>query len=507
MHLATPDPPTAGPADVDDALIQDMLGSVRGMLGMDVAYVADTRLGLLEFQWLSGEAESFGVAVGDAVPLAGTYCELMLDGRLDGIVPDARNDPRVAHLPLTTSARVGAYLGVPLVLPDGTLHGTLCCVRHEADPLLGEIAHGFLTVLGRVIGNELQRALDRGVALERDTERALSDALGAGLLHDDHERERVAFEDAPIGSITVDLGGHILRVNRAMCAIAGRTRDDLVGRLYLELLHPEDRASSAVRLQALMDGSEATRRSDRRMLHSSGRAVETRVTVSALHDEHHRVAQVHAHVEDLTEVRSAGRELHNAQSEMLARLAAAAEFRDDDTGQHTRRVGALSAAIAQRLGMPPHELELLRAAAPLHDVGKIAIPDAVLMKPGSLTHDEFELMKTHTTAGWQMLDGSSFALMRMAAEIAHTHHERWDGTGYPTGLQGPEIPLTGRIVAVADVFDALTHTRPYKAAWSVPDALREMAGQRGRHFDPDVLDAFLEVQRGPAEPCPTVGRS
>jgi PAS domain S-box-containing protein len=471
---------------VDDTLIEDVLGAVRAMLGMDVAYVADTRFGLLDFEWLSGDAASFGVSGGDAVPLAGTYCELMLDGRLDGLVPDARNDPRVAHLPVTESAGVGAYLGVPLVLPDGTVHGTLCCVHHGANPRLGEVELRLLQVLARLIGEELLRAQDGWEA--RD--------LAVGL--DDDEVDRLVFEDAPIGSVTVDLDGSILRANRALCAIVGRTGEDLAGRRYLDLVHPDDRASSASTVEALIDGSEVTVRADRRMLHRSGRVVETRVTVSALHDGAHDVERIHAHVEDVTEVRCAVRELQHAQAEMLARLAAAAEFRDDDTGQHTRRVGALSAAIAERLSMSPQDVELIRAASPLHDVGKIAIPDGVLTKPGPLTGDEFDLVKTHTTAGWQMLDGSSSALVQLAAEIARTHHERWDGSGYPVGLTGPEIPLSGRIVAVADVFDALTHTRPYKAAWSVSDALDEMADQSGRHFDPAVLSAFLELQRTPA---------
>jgi putative two-component system response regulator len=182
--------------------------------------------------------------------------------------------------------------------------------------------------------------------------------------------------------------------------------------------------------------------------------------------------------------------------EMLARLAAAAEFRDDETGQHTRRVGDLSVSIAQRLGVPDLELGLIRLAAPLHDVGKIALPDAILGKPGKLTRAEFEQMKAHTTVGAQMLAGSTFALLETAEHVALTHHERWDGSGYPNGLAGEEIPLAGRIVAVADVFDALTHVRPYKAAWSSADAIAEITSHAGEHFDPHVVDAFLSRFRG-----------
>jgi putative two-component system response regulator len=182
--------------------------------------------------------------------------------------------------------------------------------------------------------------------------------------------------------------------------------------------------------------------------------------------------------------------------EMLARLAAAAEFRDDDTGQHTRRVGDLSVSIAQRLGVSELEIGLIRLAAPLHDVGKIALPDAILCKPGKLTVAEFEQMKSHATVGGQMLAGSAFALLEVAQQVALTHHEKWDGSGYPNGLAGEDIPIAGRIVAVADVFDALTHVRPYKAAWSRVDAITEIADDAGRHFDPDVVEAFVSSFQG-----------
>jgi HD-GYP domain-containing protein (c-di-GMP phosphodiesterase class II) len=183
--------------------------------------------------------------------------------------------------------------------------------------------------------------------------------------------------------------------------------------------------------------------------------------------------------------------VEDSQIQVIQRLALAGEFRDDDTGQHTRRVGELSKRIGEALGMPSEELILLGQAAPLHDVGKIAVADSILLKPGRLTSDEFEQMKTHTTVGAAMLSGPGFALLEMAATIALTHHERWDGTGYPSGLAGPAIARVGRIVAVADVFDALTHARPYKPAWSVTDAIEEIARQSGRQFDPEVVAAFL----------------
>ena len=185
-------------------------------------------------------------------------------------------------------------------------------------------------------------------------------------------------------------------------------------------------------------------------------------------------------------------ELEHTQLEILERLALAAEYRDDDTGEHTKRVGQLSAQIAKTLGLSEAEVELIRQAAPLHDVGKIAMPDSILLKPGKLTPEDFEQMKTHTTLGAKMLSGGRFPLLQMAEEMALTHHERWDGSGY-MGIQGETIPLVGRIVAVADVFDALTHERPYKKAWSHSQAIEEIQLQSGRQFDPRIVEAFLRV--------------
>jgi putative two-component system response regulator len=185
--------------------------------------------------------------------------------------------------------------------------------------------------------------------------------------------------------------------------------------------------------------------------------------------------------------------LERAQVEMLERLSKAGEFRDDDTGEHTKRVGNLSALIGRVLGMAEPEAEMLRMAAQLHDIGKTGIPDKILLKPGKLSIDEFDTMKAHTTIGSQILGGSDARILQMAEEIALTHHERWTGGGYPYGLRGEQIPLSGRIVAIADVFDALTHARPYKLAWSVADAVEEIKRQSGQHFDPRVVDALLQV--------------
>ena len=186
-------------------------------------------------------------------------------------------------------------------------------------------------------------------------------------------------------------------------------------------------------------------------------------------------------------------ELERARAETLERLSLAAEFRDDDTGQHAARVGRTVAMLAERLSLSEPEVTRLRRAAPLHDIGKIGIPDSILLKNGRLARSEFERMKEHTVIGAEIVAGSSSDVLELSAVIARTHHEHWDGGGYPNGLAGDEIPLAGRLTAVADVFDALTHERPYKPAWPVGDAVAEMRRLRGTQFDPAVLDAFSGI--------------
>ena len=192
-------------------------------------------------------------------------------------------------------------------------------------------------------------------------------------------------------------------------------------------------------------------------------------------------------------VSSRTRALEEAQIEILQRLAQAAEFRDDDTGQHTQRVAQIAAALAENLGFSSDEAHLIRQAAPLHDVGKIGIPDSILLKPGKLTDEEFAAMKHHTIIGANLLSEGHSPVMLLAERIALSHHERWDGNGYPQGLKGEEIAIEGRILAVVDVFDALTHERPYKKAWAVEDALAEITRCEGAQFDPEIVQAFLQL--------------
>ncbi|GAC1420592.1 MAG: hypothetical protein NVSMB57_14550 [Actinomycetota bacterium] len=195
--------------------------------------------------------------------------------------------------------------------------------------------------------------------------------------------------------------------------------------------------------------------------------------------------------------RDQARELfREAHLEVLRVVIDLAEYRDDDTKRHTRRVGDTSAMIAQHIGLSSELVEHIHLAAPMHDIGKVAVPDAVLLKNGPLTDEEMREVQTHSVVGARVTWGRKMPLLKIAHEIALCHHERWDGTGYPVRFAGAEIPLSARIVAVADVFDALTHERPYKPAWSIDRSLEQMRMLRGTHFDPELCDAFVELVEG-----------
>ncbi len=191
-----------------------------------------------------------------------------------------------------------------------------------------------------------------------------------------------------------------------------------------------------------------------------------------------------------SEVEMAVRHLREREEEIIFRLSLAVEYRDNDTGDHTWRVARYSQIMAEALDLDPALCRRIYLAAPLHDVGKVAIPDTVLLKPGKLDAAEFDLVKTHTHLGARVLSGSTCELIRLAADIAESHHERWDGSGYPHGRAGEQIPLAARIVAVADVFDALTSERPYKAAMPFDLAVEAIQAESGRHFDPACVAAF-----------------
>lgn len=197
-------------------------------------------------------------------------------------------------------------------------------------------------------------------------------------------------------------------------------------------------------------------------------------------------------VEDRTlELRKALREVRKSHRDTIVHLSAAAEYKDEETGAHIIRMSGYCGVIAEALGLDAEEADLIHKSSPMHDLGKIGIPDHILLKPGKLDPDEWEVMKTHAEIGAEILGAGASDYVNMGAIIALSHHEKWDGSGYPSGLAGEDIPLAGRICAVADVFDALISRRPYKEPFSVEKSLEIMEQGRGTHFDPRVLDAFL----------------
>ncbi|MCH8207818.1 MAG: response regulator [Nitrospinae bacterium] len=223
--------------------------------------------------------------------------------------------------------------------------------------------------------------------------------------------------------------------------------------------------------------------------------MEAALKTKTLHDQEEKYrAQIENYnltLEDKVRERTA--QLEESQREVIYRLGRAAEYKDNETGLHVVRMSHYSALLGEALGMSGEERELLLLASPMHDIGKIGIPDSILLKPGKLNSTEWETMKTHVTIGMEILSEGKSEVIKKAATIAATHHEKWDGSGYPKGLKGEEIPLEGRIVALADVFDALTTERPYKKAWSVDEALALIKSESGKHFDPNIVSQLINI--------------
>jgi len=306
---------------------------------------------------------------------------------------------------------------------------------------------------------------------------------------------------------TASFDGYFVELNPAWSEVLGYELHELTRRPFVEFIHPDDleRTLAEVGKQAQQgylvfnfqnryrhaDGSyrwlEWTSHPD----DETGLMFAVARDITERKDAEEIVARHQAIIEETVAERTAA--LEEARWETLRCLALAAEYRDDQTYEHTQRVGRTADLLAQQLGLDPDFCALIRHAAPLHDVGKLCVPDSILLKPGKLTAQEWEVIRGHAAAGARILSGSTSDLLRLAEEIALTHHEWWDGTGYPSGRKGEEIPISGRIVAVADVYDALTHRRPYKPAWSVGDSVIEMRRLSGRQFDPHVIDAFSQL--------------
>jgi PAS domain S-box-containing protein len=362
---------------------------------------------------------------------------------------------------------------------------------------------------GGQTGGTLNGYLVRGVAFS-----VLGLVLGAFV----DERRRLGAEISRYYEVSVDLlvtadqQGRFIRVSPSWERTLGHSAETLCSQLSREFVHPDDRAVTTSEAVAgsrdtvtfrnrfrTADGSyrwlqwSASGSPSDGVIYGTARDITEQVEAEqSLADN---AIQLEANVVERT------RELEEARAETLHSLTVAAEFHDDETAEHAARVGANAAAIAAALGLDAEQVALIREGAPLHDVGKLAIPDRILLKRAGLNPRERDKMQSHAALGARVLSGSHAPVLAMAAVIAASHHEHWDGGGYPLGLAGEAIPLAGRIVAVADVYDALTHERPYKPAWPIDKSRAEIQHAAGSQFDPRVVAAFLAVQQDTTGPA------
>jgi PAS domain S-box-containing protein/putative nucleotidyltransferase with HDIG domain len=310
-------------------------------------------------------------------------------------------------------------------------------------------------------------------------------------------RTRRIIDAAGEAFVSIDADCRIVDWNLEAELVFGWPRSEAIGRPLAGTVLPpcaDDDGFELGRFLSTGEGLDVDRRIEMLARHRDGYEFPVELTISPMPEGGQLTFAIF--LRNITDRKQIERRLERAELESLRRLALAAEYRDEDTAEHTVRVGQLAALIAGELGLDRSTVRLIESAAPLHDVGKIAIPDAILYKPGGLTSEELDVVKRHTTVGAAILSGRDSPLLETAQQIAIAHHERWDGRGYPHRLARNAIPLPGRIVSVADAFDALTHRRPYKPAWSRTRALGQIRLDSGRRFDPRVVDAFLDVQLG-----------
>lgn len=263
--------------------------------------------------------------------------------------------------------------------------------------------------------------------------------------------------------------------------------DSFIDNDYLPILVLTAELEGETRSKALSSGAKdfLTKPFDRlEVIQRTKNIIEVRM----LHKQiNHQNRTLEATVKERT------KELEESQLEVIERLGLAAEYKDNETGNHVIRMSQFSYLLAKAMGLSEEGAELLKRAAPMHDLGKIGIPDRVLLKPGKLDKDEWKIMKTHVDIGGELLKNGSSPLLVMAKSVALTHHEKWDGSGYPNGLSGEDIPIEGRICAISDVFDALTSKRPYKEAWPVEKAMDLIKSESGKHFEPRLVELFVKI--------------
>lgn len=323
--------------------------------------------------------------------------------------------------------------------------------------------------------------------------------------------DSLVFRNAPIGIAVVDSAtGEISHLNDSFCEILGRNRADVVGKNWMTFTHPDDLTDDLSCVSKLHDTEAVNVYREKRYLRPDGSVVPVGVTMAPLPYDGTKRAHV-TMIQNLepamrmrAELRERAKIVSRARESAFTSMAILSEFRDRETGEHILRTKSYVKLLFDNLPFPhPYSrkaIALIVQSAMLHDIGKVGIPDSILLKPGKLTNDEFEVMKTHTTLGHNAIEQTrknldNDTVFMFAAEIAQSHHERWDGTGYPRGLKGDQIPLTARVMALADVYDALISERPYKKAYSHREAVEIIRSESGAHFDPDLVSLFCSLEK------------
>ncbi|HEV7526986.1 MAG TPA: PAS domain S-box protein [Acidimicrobiia bacterium] len=408
------------------------------------------------------------LAIVDNAPVADSQAAATMRLGESVIVDDWLTETRFTRSPLLEAHDVHSGLTVAIRHDDKTLGAV--GVQSRAPREFDDRAIRFLESVAQLVG----------VALEQHR-------VKRRLLESEHTLQSIV-DNAPVAIHVVDSDGRFLLVNRELERIIGMPRDLLIGRkrgdvprlaagspiaVLVDDLGPQQPSTVVEQTTTEADGEHAYLSVNFPLLDADGRA--------------YGVGGISTEVTELVRARA---ETTTAWLESINRLSKAVEFRDDSTGAHIERMAAYSDLIARMLGLSPERCAQIRAAAPMHDIGKMAIPDHVLLKPGPFTPEERQIMDAHADVGFRLLTGSGSEILELAATIALSHHERFDGSGYPQGLVGTDIPLEGRIVAIADSFDALTSDRVYRAAMPIDTAIGVMQDETG-HFDPDMLDLFV----------------
>ncbi|RYZ89580.1 MAG: HD domain-containing protein [Proteobacteria bacterium] len=414
------------------------------------------------------------------------------------VVDNLAEDSRFANfLKVVGPPNVRFYAGAPLIARNGHRIGTLCILDFvprtfdaEQKEILADLAAITVDALEmRLDGQELHQS---AVAL-RD------------MVNQNHQ-QATAIENLRGGVIMTDPkqpDNPIVFANAGFYKLTGYDKSEVLGRNCRFIQGPKTEQQVVNEMRDFI-AAEKPWYGVVTDYHKDGSPFINEVSITPVFDENNEIFSFVGVQNDVTERENARElleervmertaDLAHSKLEILQRLATAAEYRDDNTGKHNQRVARTCELIASGLGLSEVQVQLIYQAAPLHDVGKIAIPDNILLKPGKLTSEEFDTMKTHAALGAAILANGRSEGIQMAERIAKSHHERWDGKGYPMGSSGEAIPLEARILSVADVFDALTHERPYKAAWTAEDAVLEIEKQSGSQFDPQVVQAFLSL--------------